>query len=97
MTPEAAIIHYHGASSRRAAREIMTLKARVTLVRRHLPAWQQPLALFLLGFWPWSRMVSGDALARLSGRSGFSEAAAMWGDVWRARADWRGGYTSATS
>jgi hypothetical protein len=92
MTPEATIVHYHGASSRRAAREIMTLKARVTLVRRHLPAWQQPPALFLLGFWPWSRMVSGDALARLSGRPGFSEAARMWGEVWRARADWRGGY-----
>jgi GT2 family glycosyltransferase len=97
MTPEATIVHYHGASSRRADREIMTLKARVTLVRRHLPPWQQPMALFLLGFWPWSRMVSGDVLARLSGRPGFSEAARMWGEVWRARADWRGGYTSATS
>jgi GT2 family glycosyltransferase len=96
MTPEATIVHYHGASSRRAAREIMTLKAQVTLVRRHLPPWQRPLALFLLGFWPWSRMVSGDALARLSGRPGFSEAARMWGDVWRARADWRGGYTAAS-
>ena len=96
MTPEATIVHYHGASSRRADREIMTLKAQVTLVRRHLPAWQRPMALFLLGFWPWSRMVSGDAIARLSGRPGFSEAAAMWGDVWRARADWRGGYSAAS-
>ena len=95
MTPEATIVHYHGASSRRAAREIMTLKARVTLVRRHFPAWQQPLAMFLLGFWPWSRMVSGGALARLSGRPRFAEAAAMWGDVWRARAEWRQGYPAA--
>lgn len=95
MTPEATIVHYHGASSRRAAREIMTLKARVTLVRRHFPAWQQPLALFLLGFWPWSRMVSGGALSRLSGRPRFAEAAAMWGDVWRARAEWRAGYPAA--
>ena len=73
----------------------MTLKARATLIRRHFPAWQRPLGLFLLGFWPWSRMVSGDALARLSGRPGFAEAARMWGDVWRARADWRGGYPAA--
>ena len=43
MTPEATIVHYHGASSRRADREIMTLKARVTLIRRHFPAWQRPL------------------------------------------------------
>jgi GT2 family glycosyltransferase len=97
MTPEATIVHYHGASSRRADREIMTLKARATLIRRHFPAWQRPLALFLLCFWPWSRMVSGDALARLSGRPRFAEAARVWGDVWRARADWRGGYPSASS
>jgi GT2 family glycosyltransferase len=92
MTPEATIVHYHGAASRRADREIMTLKARATLIRRHFPAWQRPLGLFLLGFWPWSRMVSGDALARLSGRQRFAEAARVWGDVWQARADWRRGY-----
>ena len=95
MTPEATIVHYHGASSRRAAREIMTLKARVTLIRRHFPAWQQPIGLFLLGFWPWSRMVSGGALSRLSGRPRFAEAAAMWGDVWRARGEWLRGYPAA--
>jgi GT2 family glycosyltransferase len=97
MTPEATIIHYHGASSRRADREIMTLKARATLIRRHFPAWQRPLGLFLLGVWPWSRMVSGDTLAKLSGRRHFAEAARMWGDVWRARADWRRGYPPLVS
>jgi hypothetical protein len=97
MTPEATIVHFHGASSRRAAREIMTLKARVTLIRRHFPAWQQPIGLFLLGFWPWSRMVSGGTLSRLSGRPGFAEAARTWGDVWRARSDWLAGYPPATS
>jgi len=95
MTPEATIVHYHGASSRRAAREIMTLKARVTLIRRHFPAWQQPIGMFLLGFWPWSRMVSGGALSRLSGRPRFAEAAVMWGDVWRARGEWLAGYPAA--
>jgi GT2 family glycosyltransferase len=97
MTPEATIIHYHGASSRRADREIMTLKARATLIRRHFPVWQRPLGLFLLGFWPWSRMVSGGALSRLSGRAHFAEAARIWGDVWRARADWRRGYLPPAS
>jgi GT2 family glycosyltransferase len=92
MTPEATIVHFHGASSRRAEREIMTLKAQATMIRRHFPAWQRPLGLFLLGVWPWSRMVSGGTLARLSGRARFAEAARIWGDVWRARADWRRGY-----
>ncbi len=97
MTPEATIVHFHGASSRRAAREIMTLKAQATMIRRHFPAWQRPLGLFLLGFWPWSRMVSGGALSRLSGRPHFAEAARIWGDVWRARAEWLRGYPSAAS
>lgn len=92
MTPEAEIVHFHGASSRRAAREIMTLKATVTVVKRHFPAWQRPLGVFLLEAWPWSRMVSGGLLARLTGRQGLAEAAEMWGAVWRARADWRDGY-----
>lgn len=92
MTPEAEIVHFHGASSRRAAREIMTLKATVTIVKRHLPAWQRPLALLLLQGWPWSRMASGGLLARLTGRQGLAEAGAMWREVWRARADWRDGY-----
>ena len=44
MTPEATIVHYAGASSRlRSDKAILILKARVTLARRHLPAWQQPL------------------------------------------------------
>jgi GT2 family glycosyltransferase len=97
MTPEAVIVHFHGASSRRADREIMTLKAQATMIRRHFPAWQRPLGLFLLGAWPWSRMVSGDTLARLSGRPRFAEAARMWSDVWRARADWRRGYPPLAS
>ena len=92
MTPEAEIVHFHGASSRKVAREIMTLKANVTVARRHLPAWQRPLGVFLLAAWPWSRMVSGRFLAALTGARGLADAAEMWGAVWRARADWWGGY-----
>ena len=65
--------------------------------RRHFPAWQRPLGLFLLGAWPWSRMVSGGLLSRLSGRARFAEAAAMWGDVWQARGEWLKGYPAAVS
>jgi GT2 family glycosyltransferase len=97
MTPEATIIHFHGASSKRAAREILTLKGKVTLIRRHFPAWQQPIGLFLLGLWPWTRMVSGRLLARLTGRPYLAEAAERWGTVWRARTDWRKGYAAGGS
>jgi GT2 family glycosyltransferase len=97
MTPEATIVHFHGASSTRAEREIMTLKAQATMIRRHFPAWQRPLGLFLLNVWPWSRMVSGDTLARISGRTKFAEAAARWRAVWKARAEWRAGYPPLAS
>lgn len=93
MTPEATIIHHHGASTkRRADREILTFTAQATLIRRHFPAWQRPLALFLLRLWPFTRMVSGRGLARLLGRPELAEAAERWGEVWRARRRWSRGY-----
>jgi GT2 family glycosyltransferase len=89
MTPEATIIHHVGASSGvRAERQAMVLKAKATLIRRHLPAWQRPLALGLLALWPWTRMIGG----RLSGRARANGTAALWADVWRRRADWLPGY-----
>lgn len=97
MTPEATIVHFHGASSRRADREIMTLKAQATMIRRHFPSWQRGPGLFLLGVWPWTRMVSGDLIAKLSGRARFAEAGRMWADVWKARDDWRAGYPPVAS
>ena len=93
MTPEATIIHYAGQSSRkRSDKEILVFKAKATMIRRHFPAWQQPLARFLLGLWPWSRMAGGGLLARLTGRARFAEAAAHWRAVWEARESWRPGY-----
>ena len=62
MTPEATIVHYGGASSaRRSDKDALVLKAKVTLARRYLPAWQRPLALFLLRMWPLSRTLGGRA------------------------------------
>jgi GT2 family glycosyltransferase len=93
MTPEATIVHYGGASSaRRVDREILILKARATLARRHLPAWQRPLGIGLLLAWPLSRAIGGRVIAGLTGRRGPAEAAAHWNAVWRARPDWRGGF-----
>ena len=93
MTPEATIVHYAGAASRlRSDKAILVLKSRVTLARRYLPAWQRPLGLFLLRMGPFTRWVGGGLLARLTGRGGPAAAAAHWGAVWAARADWQRGF-----
>lgn len=90
LTPEAEIIHYGGASSKhQAAKQILILKARMTLARRHLPAWQQSTAGFLLRLWPFSRMLGARLLAPL--HPGIAEAAAHWTTVWRRRGEWRDG------
>ena len=93
MTPEATIIHYGGASSaRRADKAALVLKARITLARRHLPAWQRPLALFLLRMWPLSRKLGGGLIALLTARARGAEVARHWDAVWRMRADWQRGF-----
>ncbi len=97
MTPEATIIHYAGAASRlRSDKAILVLKSRVTLARRYLPAWQRPLGLFLRRLGPFTRWVGGGLLARLTGRGGPAAAAAHWGAVWAARADWQRGFPDLT-
>ncbi len=93
MTPEATIIHYHGASTKkRADREIMTFTAQATLIRNHFPRWQQPLALGLLKLWPLTRRASGRSLAKVLRRPHLAEAAERWGEVWHARKRWSAGY-----
>jgi GT2 family glycosyltransferase len=93
MTPEATIVHYVGAASRRRSdKDILVLKAKATLIRRQFPAWQQPAALFLLRMWPLSRRLGGRVLAALTGRDGPAAAAAHWGAVWDARAEWWQGF-----
>lgn len=93
MTPEATIIHHAGAASRlRSDKQALVLQARVTLARRHLPAWQRPLALALLRSWPLSRRIGGRLLARLTGAARFRETAAHWDRVWAARGIWSAGF-----
>ncbi len=92
LTPEAEIIHYGGGSAPRAARDILKLKARVTLARRHLPAWQRPLGIWLIRLWPLTRKLSGGVIARITGRQGARVKAGYWGEVWDARRDWRDGF-----
>lgn len=92
LTPEAEIVHFGGGSAPRAARDILKLKARVTLARRHLPAWQRPLGLWLIRIWPLTRKLSGALAGRLTGRESIALKTGYWGDIWDARAQWRDGY-----
>jgi GT2 family glycosyltransferase len=97
VTPEATIVHHMGASTAvRADRTALVLKAKSTLIRRHLPAWQRPPTLALLALWPWSRMVGGGLRARLTGRPRLAETSAHWASVWYRRADWLPGYPGTT-
>ncbi|WP_410000902.1 glycosyltransferase family 2 protein [Vannielia litorea] len=93
MTPDAEIVHYVGASSKvRAAKLVMLLKAKTTLIRRHFPRWQRPAGTVLLASWPLSRMLATGVLARLLRSQRWRDAHCAWRDVWQQRNDWRGGY-----
>lgn len=92
ITPEATIVHYVGASTkRRSSKDVLVLKAQVTLVKRYLPRWQQGPAIFLLQVRPLGRKLGGQLLALL-GRAGAEEQARRWGEVWKTRASWRQGF-----
>lgn len=95
ITPRATIIHLGGASERtRAAKMIKLLCAKITLINRHLPAWQRPLARLLMRLWPLTRQVALGAISLLSGADKHKQSAAEWRDVWRRRAEWQNGYRS---
>lgn len=90
ITPTAVIVHYAGASETvRADKMVRLLRAKRGLIRRHFPAWQQPLALALFAAWPLSRWRATELLAGLTGRSGWRERARVWGEIWARRREWR--------
>lgn len=92
VTPTATIVHYGGASETvRSDKMVRLLRAKATLIRRHFPRWQQPLALALFRAWPLSRRLALQALGRLGLRRGAGESAAVWAAVWQRRAEWADG------
>lgn len=83
ITPDARIVHYVGASSSvRAQKQVMVMRAKMTLVRRHFRGWKAPAGRLLLRAWACSRAM----VTWLRGRSD------GWAEVWRRRRDWLGGY-----
>lgn len=92
VTPEATIIHYGGASERvRADKMVRLLSAKSELIKRHIPAWQQPLAGGLFRLWPLSRRMALGMLALVGSQKG-RESRAVWRSVWARRAEWENGF-----
>ncbi|MCR8726787.1 glycosyltransferase family 2 protein [Frigidibacter sp. ROC022] len=93
ITPTAEIVHYAGASETvRADKLVRLIKAKTTLIRRHFPAWQRPLAMALLRFWPWSRWQAARFRAMLTNSTAQKEKTESWAQVWARRSEWRQGY-----
>jgi GT2 family glycosyltransferase len=88
ITPEAEIVHYAGASETvRADKGVRLYRALMTLIQRHFPPWQRPLARALLLATPMTR-----ALALRVLPASHSGAEAGWRELWARRAEWRDGY-----
>ncbi|PQO22986.1 glycosyltransferase family 2 protein [Rhodobacteraceae bacterium WD3A24] len=95
VTGAAEIIHHGGASETVRADKIVRLfRTKRALIGLHMPRWQRPAARLLFDAWPLSRVLVHGLRARLTGRAGHREAAAMWRDVWARRAEWRAGLDS---
>ena len=93
ITPKATIVHYGGASERtRAGKMEKLLAAKMSLISRHVPRWQQPLARMMLKMWPMTRLIATSLAARLTSSKYASEAAGTWREVWRHRSQWQVGY-----
>ena len=89
ITPEAEIVHYAGASDGVVADKLVRLYcALMTLIRRHFPPWQRPLARGLLLSTPFTRALVLKALPEGVGRAGRR----VWQELWDRRAEWRDGY-----
>ncbi len=93
VTPDAAIVHYGGASEPARAGKVARLFAgRITFMRKHwsAPAFRLGQGLFLLHVL--TRALGFGLAARLTGRVAARRNAEEWRALWRARDTWLGGY-----
>jgi N-acetylglucosaminyl-diphospho-decaprenol L-rhamnosyltransferase len=92
ITPAAQIMHLVGAaSSNRADKLLLLLKARITLIRDHWSATLVPLGVGLMWLWGALRIVAATVLAPLTGAKGRARAA-YWRGIWSRRHEWLRGY-----
>jgi len=88
ITPEAVIVHLGGRSEASSVEKtIKTARGRVTLIRKHWPAWQRAIGLALFRGWALSRAL-GAYVAR-DRRGGPRD---KWKIVWGRRSEWLKGY-----
>lgn len=88
VTPEAEIVHLGGRSeASHIEKTIKTTRGRVTLIRKHWPAWQRAIGLTLFRAWALSRAL-GSRVAR-DRRGGGSD---KWQAIWGRRSEWLRGY-----
>ncbi|MBO6679270.1 glycosyltransferase family 2 protein [Parvibaculum sp.] len=93
ICPDAAIVHYGGASEPvRADKMIRLLKARVTLMRDHWPSWLRPLGTLLYRLFPLPRMAGYRLAAAIRSKPSDRSQFETWRSIWRARRDWLAGY-----
>jgi GT2 family glycosyltransferase len=96
VTPDATIVHYQGASSPvRAERLVRLLAGKMTLINRHFPPWQKPIARALFRVWPATHLLAARGLSLVS--SSHVTARDTWQEVWRRRAEWYDGYELSPS
>ena len=92
ITPDAAIVHYNGASQTvRADKMVRLLRAKHDLIARHFPAWQRPPARLLFAAGPVFRRLGFGLAARLGLRRNAPEEARVWNEIWARRREWRTG------
>jgi GT2 family glycosyltransferase len=88
VTPKAEIVHLGGRSEASPVEKtIKTTRGRVTLIRKHWPAWQRAVGLTLFRSWALSRAI-GSHVAR-DRRGGSSD---KWKTIWSRRSEWLSGY-----
>lgn len=98
VTSEATIMHIVGASAKgRPARRQMVLKARATLIRRHMTGWRRALSLGLLWGGVGGRMLSMSTAAALLRSASWKERAEGHQEIWGGRRDWLQGYAPTPS
>ena len=97
FTPDAAIIHYGGASERVRADKIRRLyTGKSTFIHKHMPKWKAAMAVTLLKLHSAIRW-SGYAFAFALRKSPDHKIAAdQWRSVWAARNEWSQGYPPKT-
>jgi GT2 family glycosyltransferase len=92
ITPDAAIIHYGGASAVKRANTISYIfGARIGLVRRQLSGVGRAFAWAMSVLTVWWRATLYGLAARLAPGGRFATPASEWSETWRRRADWRDG------